>query len=269
MLKDDVGSPASVVLLPALGEPASSLFGLAAELELQGLPASIVDRRPADRFEDHLGAARSVLATVDSGAPHLLVGASYGGMIAGVLACEADSLGIGGLVMLDSPHPLSHPTIRAFVGARADLELPNPEGVDLQAALTAVASHLQPGALRALPLLVLSRGPGTWPGDDPDLPTADRIWLAHQSLHRQLSELSTGLVLSEVGHQMGTTHPRLVADIIARWRRHVAETQGSSTGCDDYPQGVVHIGGPRVRPSAIAWGHRPSALAANREETPG
>lgn len=213
------GSPELAALLPALGEPVSSLTPLARELAGRGFASDIIGRRARRDFRGHVADARADLERMPGDGPRLLVGASYGGMISIRVAGSSCAPHIAGLVLLDVPHPLSHRTISAAVGRRADAELPNPECVDLTAALIDLGETARPGSLSRLPLLVLSRGPGTWPGDDPDIPMADRVWLAHQRLHTQMSAAATFRVVEGVGHNMGRTHPALVADLIRGWWR--------------------------------------------------
>lgn len=219
MLTHDGGSSAPAVLLPALGEPPSSLAPLASALAAVGFEAVVLARRPRARFGEHV--ADTAQAIVDRGlASAIVVGASYGGLIACALAAAPTWRGTG-LVLLDSPHPLSHAVVRAYVGRRAARTLPNAEGVDLADALAAARRCCRPGALGSVPVEVLSRGAGTWPGSDPDLPVADRVWLAHQHLHGQLSTGARVRVLPGVGHDVARESPQ---DVVAAVRRVAAST---------------------------------------------
>lgn len=197
----------------------SSLTPLAQELAARGFATDVIGRRARGNFRRHVADARADLLRMPGEGPRLLVGASYGGMVSICVAGSSSAPQIAGLVLLDVPHPLSHRTISAVVGRRAEAELPNPERVDLTAALADLGEKTHPGALSGVPLLVLSRGPGTWPGDDPDIPMADRVWLAHQRLHTQMSAVATFRVVEGVGHNMGRTHPALVANLIRDWWR--------------------------------------------------
>jgi len=212
-----VGSPSSAVLLPALGEPTSSLSGLAARLRAAGWVSETIGRQSRRNLADHVADLRLAWGRCSTPAPRLLIGASYGGMVAASFAKGIDASELAGVVLLDVPHPLSHRAITAAVGRRAEVELPNPEGVDLAAALTAMAEVEIPGSLGRLPLLVLSRGVNTWPGRDADLPMADRVWLAHQRLHTLMSADATFSTLHGVGHDMAQTHPAAVVDEVMRW----------------------------------------------------
>ena len=77
-----VGSPSSAVLLPALGEPTSSLSGLAARLRAAGWVSETIGRQPRRNLADHVADLHSAWERCSTPAPRLLVGASYGGMVA-------------------------------------------------------------------------------------------------------------------------------------------------------------------------------------------
>lgn len=212
------------VLLPALGEPPSSLYALKGELAARGVgTAEIVSRCRGVGYVDHVAQARAAVAQADDGSqPVAIIGASYGGMVAagavarlaGERGGDAGAVARLRMVMLDSPHPLTHAAVRGFVGRRAEVTLPNSEGVDLAAALATMRASCGPGSLGAVPLLVVSRGPGTWPGADPDIPSADRVWLAHQRLHTLMSRRSSLVVLPGVGHAVAALAPAVVADLV-------------------------------------------------------
>lgn len=210
MLTHDGGSSVSAVLLPALGEPPSSLASLASALADVGVEAVVLPRRPRARFADHVADTQRAIAAAGLSRA-IVVGASYGGLIGCALVGATTWRGAG-LVLLDSPHPLSHAVVRAYVGERAAVDLPNSEGVDLADAMAAAGRCCLPGALGSVPIEVLSRGAGTWPGTDPDLPVADRIWLSHQRLFGQLSTGARVRVLTGVGHDVARDSPH---DVVA------------------------------------------------------
>lgn len=210
---NDGGSPDSAILLPALGEPPSSLDQLREALAVAGVAASVCGRG-AGEFDDHVDAALHRLASAvgDGRSGHggvWLIGASYGGMVAAAAAAVATAAGQSpaGLVLLDAPHPLSYRVISAVAGVRARQVLANPEGIDLAAALDRLGRECVPGRLDQVPLLVLARGPGQWPGHDADLPAADRIWMLHQQLWGLLSRRSRVDLLHGVGHAVAREAP--------------------------------------------------------------
>lgn len=225
------------VLLPALGEPPSSLDLLAQKLAAHEVTTAAVVARSGGSFLAHVAqAAEAVMSLRDDADLTVIIGASYGGMVA---AASVAGLIAGGrnptvissrvmLMMLDSPHPLTYPAVRALVGSRADVTLPNPERVDLTQALHGMREACAPGSLADMPLLIVSRGPGTWPGVDPDMPAADRVWLAHQRLHALMSRRSSVAVLAGVGHAMATQSPGTVARIAAAWLTDAGRRCGQS-----------------------------------------
>jgi pimeloyl-ACP methyl ester carboxylesterase len=224
-MRRDGGSSVSVALLPALGEPPSSLAGLAERLASRGLSVMTIPRVTRSDLGEHVADA---LAAIEEARQRrvLLVGASYGGMVACALAAEQERLReqgalreprvVVGLVLLDSPHPLSHAVVRAYVGTRAHQLVANPEGVDLEHSLAWLRRQCPPGCLKSLPVTVLARGPGMWPGEDPALPAADRVWLAHQQLHGLLSVNAEVSRLPGVGHAVAVEAPDVVVAAVMR-----------------------------------------------------
>lgn len=206
------------VLSPSLGgDPAEldAVVGLA-QRRWPGACAVVVGREGVTGFFAHVGQLVDALAAAAAsrpGGPVVVVGASYGGMLARAAAVgdAVQNTGpITGLVLLDSPHPDAHRLTQALVGAEAEEILPNPEGVDLLEAMAWLSERSTAGSLDDLPLVVVSRGAGQWPGEHWALGQADAIWLAQQ---RRLALLAWGgrtWVADGAGHRLWLDRPELV-----------------------------------------------------------
>lgn len=250
-----------VVVLPPLGAEEDEMAPLVDALRSRWPTADVtVCVRPGGAgFEADLEQAREAFrAAVGSpggSEPVIVVGASYGGMVARlallqlldergptqlgaasradggqvkgdrvsgdqVVSPGEDSRPVG-LVLLDSPHEDSHALIRAYVGEEAAVELPNPEGVDLPAALQRLRRECPAGVLGRTPLIVLSRAEGTWAGDHWALGVAESLWLNGQRRLALLSRTGRCEVVDGSGHAIWREAPSAVVDAVGRLNQDV------------------------------------------------
>ena len=148
-------SGATPVLSPPLGRRADHFSRLLAE---PGMPpgAVVAERDWPQPRRRVLSADVAGLADVVAGirGPVVLVGASYGGLVARCLAATSPER-VAGVVLLDAVHEDLYPAVRAWVGSHADELLDDPEGLDLPASFEWARRRCPPGVLGDVPLVVL------------------------------------------------------------------------------------------------------------------
>lgn len=232
------GGSATVVFECGFEDSSASLAGLAALAQpfartllydRAGLGQS--DPAPRPRTVRHAAAdLRALLLHSRLPGPYLLVGHSFGGLIAGMYAAQhpAELLGV---ILLDSPHPqlalreltLLPPAapgepaaLTAFrTQALASWHSPasNEEGLDLAASADELLSSPDLGAL---PLVVITAGLDTWEqGFPPELARAlEEDWMRMQREFLQLSRNSRQIIATESNHAIQECQPDLVIEQI-------------------------------------------------------
>jgi pimeloyl-ACP methyl ester carboxylesterase len=146
---------------------------------------------------------RSLLAAAGVAPPYVLVGASFGGLNAQLMAREHPGE-VAGLVLLDSLHPDFDARFEDVMGrraarARAEMVGQNPEGVRVEDQLASGAALAAAPPLGAIPLRVLVHGDSFDPGGEP-VPKLERLW---RRLQRDLAAQSPD---GEMEVVPGTTH---------------------------------------------------------------
>ena len=158
-----------------------------------------------------------LLSAAGVAGPLVLVGHSYGGLIAQLYAAQHPG-NVTGVVLLDSLQKdnldrtaeiLGDQAMALFLGATQA----NPEGVDVVASL----GQVEPDAnLGGLPLTVITAGvPNLPPFIDQEV--RDRLaslWLESQRNLVRLSSAGTHIMAEESGHCVQCDQPELVADAI-------------------------------------------------------
>lgn len=161
----------------------------------------------------------SLLSSAGIDGPVVLVGHSYGGLIAQLYASQHME-NTAGVILVDSLHPENLVRAAEILGGSAMGVLMrgvqgNPEGVDLEASLDQVKAV---GNLGDIPLTVITAGrPELPPFIDRDL--IERLtgsWLESQRELARLSAAGVHVVAEESGHCIQCSHPELVADVIRR-----------------------------------------------------
>lgn len=161
----------------------------------------------------------SLLSSAGIDGPVVLVGHSYGGLIAQLYASQHLE-NTAGVILVDSLHPENLVRAAEILGEPAMAVLMsgvqgNPEGVDLAASLNQVKAA---GNLGDIPLTVITAGrPELPPFIDRDL--IERLtgsWLESQRELARLSSAGVHVVAEESGHCIQCSQPELVADVIRR-----------------------------------------------------
>lgn len=202
------------IALVDLDRPVLGLSGLTEQQLVRG-----ADGRPTAQrrtlLEDADRAAADLAAALGPGAPVVLVGASYGGLVARALAGDGRACVVG-LMLVDSPHEHLARTMADLVGPAAQVLVENPERVDLAESFRQAGAYSAPGSLGDLPLVVLARHRGPWPGGGPWADTADRLWRGHQRMLLPLSSAATYEEVGGSGHYVCQDRPEVVADAVRR-----------------------------------------------------
>jgi pimeloyl-ACP methyl ester carboxylesterase len=153
--------------------------------------------------------------------PYVLVGWSYGGIIARHFASRHPS-DVAGIVLVDSAHeqqitrfvgalpPDASPEIREALAEEAAFR-DNPEGVDLPESFRQVMSA---GPLPPVPLVVLRRGQRAFPEGDSEYPDLEPVWQELQADLARLSPRGVLRVAEHSGHSIQHDEPERVVEAI-------------------------------------------------------
>jgi pimeloyl-ACP methyl ester carboxylesterase len=218
------GSPA-VVLVPGAGQPMAAWGELPAAIaaftrvciyDRDGMGRSDPGPRPRSAafiVED----LHTVLVRAGVVVPHVLVGHSFGGLIARLYASRYP-LEVVGLVLADSAHEDQYPAAPPEGAAAAEVERwrflagQNPEGLEQIASAQEVRAA---PPLPPLPLIVLSHGrPPTRPLPGMTIEEMEAQWQRQQ---RQLVALAPGarqIIAEQSGHLIHKDQPEVVVDAI-------------------------------------------------------
>jgi pimeloyl-ACP methyl ester carboxylesterase len=165
---------------------------------------------------------RELLRRAEVAGPYVLVGASFGGLNAQLMAAEHPD-DVAGVVLLDSLHPGFDRRFEEVMGRRAAADRArvigeNPEGVRFEDQLESDRQvKVAADAFPPVPLRVLVHSDSFDPGGRP-VPRLERLW---RELQRDLATLSPR---GEVEIVPGTTHriAEDAPDAVARAIREVA-----------------------------------------------
>lgn len=231
------GQP-TVVFVNGIEDGAESLANLAHQIQ-HFTRAVIYDRAglgqsdpaPGPRtIQDAVIDLHALLQTAQLPGPYLLVGHSFGGLIARLYAAQYPREVVG-LILLDVPHPelalrelqlLPPPsphepaaltTFRNTITAEWSNPFSNCEGFDIAAS---AAQVLASGHLGNLPLVVITAGKDEWEeGFPPEIARAlEQDWMHMQQELLGLSTNSTHIIASESTHAIQECQPDLVIDVI-------------------------------------------------------
>lgn len=177
------------------------------------------DRRPSDAPVS-VGAMSEelhrLLGAADIAGPYVVVGHSYGGMIATVYAHTYRD-DTAGLVLVDSS------SVRQFEGDWIANDVPFVDGWSVVDKATSQAELAAVDSLDSLPLIVLTAGQ-----IDGDFKVA---WTRFQTELAALSSDSLRMVARDSGHMIQQLQPELVAEVI-RAVLDAAATGGALPPCD-------------------------------------
>lgn len=196
--------------------------------------------RTLDDFAQDL---RAVLLESEAPRPYVLVGCSLGGMLVTHYASLYPDA-VGGLLLLDPPHPdINEATLAVLPPARADepgsltefraiawteqftpLQADQAEGLDYPGSQQRARSAWRLGDL---PLVVLTAGINEY-GDDfpPEIAQAyEAVWLEKQLAYAALSTRSIHQVVADSDHLIHMQRPDLVLEHIQRLIASAGETR--------------------------------------------
>lgn len=169
---------------------------------------------------DHVAQLHELLEVAGVPRPVVLVGHSYGGLVALMEAVEHPE-DVAGLILVDSSHPHQDERIRGVltdqqIRAMDEYMQHIAEVVDWPASVEQAAMAY--GRLPAIPLTVISATRReTFDDDPPDFPydAIKEIWSALQAEHAGLQP-NARHVLAEAGHYVHVDDPDLVVEEILR-----------------------------------------------------
>ncbi len=169
---------------------------------------------------------RALLAAAGVRPPYVVVGASFGGLNAQLLARRAPDA-VAGVVLLDALHPAFDRRYAAILGrraarARARTIAANPEGVTYAGQLASDDEVAAAGPFPSVPLRVLAHGVSFEPGGTP-VPRLERLWRAHQRDLAAMSPEGAMEVAPRSHHRIAEDDPdrvvRAVEAVVAEARR--------------------------------------------------
>jgi pimeloyl-ACP methyl ester carboxylesterase len=227
-LRCDGGPGPTVVFEAAVGEDHTNWLPIAERLRDRAF-ACVYDRtgvgrstkpRPAASAADHAAQLHELLEAVDIPRPVLLVGHSYGGLVA-LLAAVTHPADVAGLMLVDASHPQQDERIRAVLNDSQvetwDMAMTEiGEVVNMRASLKQAAAIY--GQLPPIPLTVISSTSHERSDDDPpDYPydAVQRGWDDLQAEHARLRPDSRH-VPTDAGHYVHVDDPDLVVAEITR-----------------------------------------------------
>jgi pimeloyl-ACP methyl ester carboxylesterase len=185
--------------------------------------------RPLSAFTADLHA---VLQAASVPPPYLLVGGSFGGMLATHFASQYPQ-DVTGVVLVDSTHPEHDLRAMAVLPPEvedepkslaefrrllwteyyAPLETFEWEGLDAPASIQEAKEAWN---LRDLPLVVLTAGIDTWEEDFPPGPAAayESVWMDCQNMYLALSTHSRHIIVEDSDHLIHFNHPDVVIEAV-------------------------------------------------------
>jgi pimeloyl-ACP methyl ester carboxylesterase len=222
------GPGPTVVFEAAVGEDHTNWLPIAERLRDRAV-ACVYDRtgvgqstkpRPAVSAADHARELHELLAAVDIPRPVVLVGHSYGGLVA-LLAAATQPADVAGLILVDASHPEQEGRMRALL-TEAQIESMDKglaemgEVANLRTSFKQVAAIY--GQLPTIPLTVISSthhehfddDPADWPYD-----AVQRGWADLQAEHARLRP-DARHVSTDAGHYIHLDDPDLVVAEITR-----------------------------------------------------
>ena len=234
-LRCDGGPGPTIVFEAAAGEDHSNWLPIAERLRDRSL-ACVYDRtgvgrstkpRPAASAADHAAELHELLEAAGIPRPVLLVGHSYGGLVA-LLVSATHPEDVAGLILVDASHPRQDERIQSRLDRSPDrgngpLHDGDRRGRELPASLKQAAAVY--GRLPPIPLTVISSTRHERSDNDPpDYPydAVQRVWTGLQAEHARLRP-DARHVSTEAGHYVHVDDPDLV---VAEITRMLATLQG-------------------------------------------
>jgi pimeloyl-ACP methyl ester carboxylesterase len=222
------GPPAWRDVQPQLGRSTRTCSYARAGLSPSAEVPGVHDAR--DEIED----LERLLDRADIDSPYVLVGHSYGGLLARLFARDHQDE-VAGVVLVDASHPDEQgrllaivPRTPAFARLRRDVEQGVVEGVDIRAGQALDRRARSLGETR---LIVVTAGkPGWPPGLTPPLLRAlDHEWLSLQAELAALSSESVHIVALRSAHFVQDRY-RGQPEVVIRAVREIVRAHRSDTG---------------------------------------
>jgi pimeloyl-ACP methyl ester carboxylesterase len=166
-------------------------------------------RGPFDQLDD----LDDLLTSADIDPPYVVVGHSYGGILAWFFVRRHRD-DVDGLLLLDAAHPQQVKRFRAAFPARSQTTVVSPENVDVEKAAAAVGD---PGSLEQTRLIVMTAGKHAAADLSERLAyRARRIWRELQDDYAARSSDSVHVIASDSPHfiQSNLGQPQLVVQAI-------------------------------------------------------
>ena len=233
------GTGPTVVFEAALGEDHANWLPIAERLAEGGARACVYDRvgtgrastpSPAVAAADHVRQLHEMLELAEVPRPVILVGHSYGGLVA-LMATVTHPEDVAGLVLVDSSHPHQVQRFTAALGHPLEDYMSEEDAKQIAAVVDWPASLIQAAALYrqlpAVPLTVITATqPDHWDDDPPDYPyeAVQSVWM---ELQRELVGLRPNArhVLAATGHYVHQGDADLVVSEISRMREELSSSR--------------------------------------------